>query len=375
MDPGPKQSFLDNCHAEELKHVLVCAPLWSDIAEKRVALSASENLTAAKQALDEACSRAESACHNRLKVIQPMIERFRLQDNPPSEVVLVKNNAEGGAASWIQEQDKVFSRYISSCVFRQVNSVAELAEPELFCKFVYYCCGASLPRLGSMKLRMQKLEAINQALHLMRQKGARLVAIGGEDILDGRMSLILGVVWVLILRPLSCYHCQDNSAKSYLLSWVRSKIPQSLTVTDFTKSFHDGVVMVELIRALVPRVSTSVASVYASSEKSVRESVRVTLMCLKRLGIRVPKDVWGIILEHCASPAYQVALAYDAAYRHLGVPKLLDAFETPEVKDELSVLAYVTQLKMADQARELRKEETEIKSLLAKVEKIRKADL
>lgn len=51
------------------------------------------------------------------------------------------------------------------------------------------------------KLRLQKIENMNIALdYIKRRGGIQLTNIGSEDIVDGNKKLILGLLWIIILR-------------------------------------------------------------------------------------------------------------------------------------------------------------------------------
>lgn len=51
------------------------------------------------------------------------------------------------------------------------------------------------------KLRLQKIENMNLALDYIKRKGGiMLTNIGSEDIVDGNSKLILGLLWMIILR-------------------------------------------------------------------------------------------------------------------------------------------------------------------------------
>lgn len=59
----------------------------------------------------------------------------------------------------------------------------------------------SLGRYASNpRLRVQKAENVHQALKYIRGRGILLHNIGAEDIVDGNLKLILGLLWTLILR-------------------------------------------------------------------------------------------------------------------------------------------------------------------------------
>jgi len=47
---------------------------------------------------------------------------------------------------------------------------------------------------------VQKAENVNKALEYIRHRGIQLHNIGAEDIVDGNLRLILGLIWTLILR-------------------------------------------------------------------------------------------------------------------------------------------------------------------------------
>ena len=62
------------------------------------------------------------------------------------------------------------------------------------------------------------LENNNIFLAQLKAKGIRLVNIAGEDIVDGKRTLLLGLTWTLILR----YEIQKYGAdEQELLRWVK----------------------------------------------------------------------------------------------------------------------------------------------------------
>lgn len=77
----------------------------------------------------------------------------------------------------------------------------------------------------TIRVRAQKLENCLSALNFLRDEGIRLVNMGPEDIVDGNLKLILGLVWTIILRY-QIHIEEGKSAKNELLEWVRSKIPE-----------------------------------------------------------------------------------------------------------------------------------------------------
>ena len=50
------------------------------------------------------------------------------------------------------------------------------------------------------RLRVQKCENVHKSLEFIKGRGIGLYNIGAEDIVDGNLKLILGLIWTLILR-------------------------------------------------------------------------------------------------------------------------------------------------------------------------------
>jgi hypothetical protein len=78
----------------------------------------------------------------------------------------------------------------------------------------------------------QKSENCAIAIAFIESEGIKLVNISGDDIFNGRIKLILGLIWTLILR----YQIKNDDE---LLRWVQSKIP-TYNITGFTGDWNDG---------------------------------------------------------------------------------------------------------------------------------------
>nr|WAW84877.1 filamin-like 7 [Halisarca dujardinii] len=103
-------------------------------------------------------------------------------------------------------------------------------------------------------LRVQQIENVNLAIMSMKEERVPIVGIGGEDICDGNLKLILGMIWCLIIR----YQIADISiterkisAKNVLLQWMQAQVP-SRGVTNFTKNWNNGITLAALIDSLRP---------------------------------------------------------------------------------------------------------------------------
>lgn len=73
-------------------------------------------------------------------------------------------------------------------------------------------------------MKIQRVENLNVSLKYIREKGIKLVSIGGEDIYAGNLKLILGLIWTLILRFQIATDDDPGGTKAALLEWVNRQI-------------------------------------------------------------------------------------------------------------------------------------------------------
>uniref|UniRef100_A0A3P9L6A3 Calponin-homology (CH) domain-containing protein n=1 Tax=Oryzias latipes TaxID=8090 RepID=A0A3P9L6A3_ORYLA len=124
---------------------------------------------------------------------------------------------------------------------------------------------------------------IETALNFLKKKSIKLVNINISDIIEGRPSIILGLIWTIILHchvsiklksPLSssvlfylitCDSCRTSplhrrfriSAKKALLMWVRDqcqKVQCSISVKDFKASWRSGEAFLAILCSLRPQL-------------------------------------------------------------------------------------------------------------------------
>jgi len=132
-----------------------------------------------------------------------------------------------------------------------------------------------------------------------------MVGIGPEDIFEGNAKLILGVIWVLIMR----YQLQPDTsasmnAKSGLLEWVRSKIPEC-NIKNFTSDWQSGKALCALVEATLPGQMI------------------------------LPRDFTNDPEKDCAKA---IALAKD----NMNIPPIIDASDMVNIPEELSALLYIS---------------------------------
>ena len=122
-----------------------------------------------------------------------------------------------------------------------------------FCNLLEIISGKKLPKWNAKpRIKPQKLENVSIGLQFLQREGIKLVGIGPEDVVDPKLKLILGLIWTIILR----YQIQrgeddGGSARSELLKWVRSKIPE-YDIKNFGKDWNSGKAICALAEAVEP---------------------------------------------------------------------------------------------------------------------------
>ncbi|KAI5117448.1 hypothetical protein M0805_005825 [Coniferiporia weirii] len=171
-------------------------------------------------------------------------------------------------------------------------------------------CDVSLGRYNkNPRMRVQKAENVNRALEFITSRGVKLTNIGPEDIIDGNLKLILGMIWTLILRfTIADISEEGLSAKEGLLLWCQRKTQhyEDVNVQDFTYSWTDGLALCALIHCHRPDLLD-----YHGLDKNDRHA--------------------------------NTRLAFRIAEEHLGIPQLLDVEDLCDSSkpDERSVMTYV----------------------------------
>lgn len=90
------------------------------------------------------------------------------------------------------------------------------------------------------------------------------VCLDATHIVDGKLKLILGLIWTLILHysislpmwefehPDAPGLGRDATPKQKLMNWIQEKLPPELPITNFTSDWNDGRAIGALVDACAP---------------------------------------------------------------------------------------------------------------------------
>ncbi|KAA8902874.1 hypothetical protein TRICI_005798 [Trichomonascus ciferrii] len=228
---------------------------------------------------------------------------------------LRNKSSNGQLPEWVATQQKAFQRwantyYESHDVPPLADLKEDLADGVRLIQLLEIIGNEPLGRYyKNPKLRVQKAENVNTALDFIKHRGILLYNIGAEDIIDGNLKLILGLLWILVLRfTISEINEEGLSAKEGLLLWCQRKTAgyKGVEIKDFSSSWADGKAFCALI-----------------------DRHRPDLLDYEEID---PKDHKG-----------NTALAFRIAAEEVGIPQLLDVEDVCDVAkpDERSVMTYV----------------------------------
>ncbi|OWK09720.1 hypothetical protein Celaphus_00006342, partial [Cervus elaphus hippelaphus] len=225
-------------------------------------------------------------------------------------------------ARHIQMQEKTFTKWINN-IFQHArvgieiqNLCTELADGTHLLRLLELISGEALPPPNRGRMRVHFLENSSRALAFLRAK-VPIPLIGPENIVDGDQTLILGLIWVIILRFQISHICLDReefgvstallSAKEALLVWCQRKTAgyANINITDFSRSWSDGLSFSALIHAHRPDL-------------------------LDYSSLRPDR------------PLHNLRCAFHVAEQELGIAQLLDPEDVAALQpDERSIMTYI----------------------------------
>ncbi|XP_034756192.1 nesprin-2-like [Etheostoma cragini] len=198
----------------------------------------------------------------------------------------------------------------------------------------------------------QQRANIETALNFLRKKSIKMVNINIPDIIDGRPSIILGLIWTIILHchieelasTLSYSSCHSSlDSLTSLDSWSGSPVPASPVPAGRTSPLHKRF-RISAKKALLMWVRDQCQKVGCSiSVKNFKSSWRsgeafLAILCSLR------PQLADLLLVRCRSNQENLEEAFHLAERELHIPRLLDPQDVDvREPDEKSIMTYVAQ--------------------------------
>eukprot|EP01088_Endostelium_zonatum_P018431 TRINITY_DN5916_c0_g2_i1.p1 TRINITY_DN5916_c0_g2~~TRINITY_DN5916_c0_g2_i1.p1 ORF type:complete len:952 (+),score=326.25 TRINITY_DN5916_c0_g2_i1:201-3056(+) len=225
---------------------------------------------------------------------------------------------------WELVQIQAFTAWMNSYVgnrgARINNLQTDLQDGTILCQFLEIATKKKLDTkwYPAPKRKVQMLENLTIALrYIQNSLGIRLVGIGSEDVHDGKVKLILGLIWSLFRRiRMGDLDGGDSSGgmEEGLLKWVREQTSgyKGVNVNDFKYSFNDALAFAALINKYDPSLLNYDEIDQAKlANKSEKEALLNTV--------------------------------FDLANKHLDIPRLLDPHDLVEGDpDERPIQLYVS---------------------------------
>lgn len=205
------------------------------------------------------------------------------------------------------------------------NLFKDLEDGKRLIKLLETISNKKLGKPNQGRMRVHKIENVNMALNFIQAElnamGQKLESIGAEDIVDGNRTLILGLIWMIILRfQISEILAPDDeppapdgrlkNSREILLLWCQRRTAgyPGVRIVDFTQSWRDGRAFNALIHSQRPEMFDYNRVMQLGNIDNLNN-------------------------------------AFDQAERHFGIAKLLDAEDIDvDRPDEKLILTYVSSI-------------------------------
>ncbi|XP_045200406.2 filamin-B-like isoform X2 [Mercenaria mercenaria] len=210
---------------------------------------------------------------------------------------------------WVRIQETTFKNWCNEQLKVSGRSIENLATD--MCDGV--CLAALVESLQFRKIgrvytkptsKIQKLQNVSLALKAITDDNVKLVNVGGDDIVNGNIKIIFGLIWSLVQRYQISGRKSKAPPKKLMTIWFRSLLPE-LDVTNFTTDWNDGVALHALIDHLKPGASPDWRKLNRNDR--VENCRRAMVIAKEQLNVpRVisPEDFANSALDELSSMTY-----------------------------------------------------------------------
>eukprot|EP00761_Pharyngomonas_kirbyi_P011626 gb/GECH01011652.1/.p1 GENE.gb/GECH01011652.1/~~gb/GECH01011652.1/.p1 ORF type:complete len:868 (+),score=306.88 gb/GECH01011652.1/:1-2604(+) len=240
------------------------------------------------------------------------------EEEPKRQTVASKSGWEVKDKTWEEMQKRTFTRWVNAQLRKRGLAIESLSDDfrdgtKLIALYEIISDSSLGKYVKKPRLRVQQIANLNLVVPKINEfvgsVGIR-VEFSPEEICDGEIKMILGMIWCLIHK----FSIQDITeaelnAREGLLLWCQRKTKpyDNVNIENFNRSWQDGLGFCALIHAHHP-----------------------DLIDYENLSKSNPKD--------------NLELAFKVADEKLDIPSLLDAEDMVSVKpDDKSVMTYVAQ--------------------------------
>ncbi|XP_052782303.1 filamin-B-like isoform X2 [Mya arenaria] len=182
--------------------------------------------------------------------------------------------------NWCNEQLRVSGRSIGNLLTDLCDGVCLVALVEAL----------QLRKIGKVYTKptskIQQLQNASLALKAIADDNVKLVNVGGDDIVNGNVKIILGLVWSLVQRYQIAGRKGKAPPRKLMTLWFRALLPD-LDITNFTSDWNDGVALHALLDHLKPGTSPD----WRKLNRSNREENCRRAMVLAKEHLNVPRVI------------------------------------------------------------------------------------